>query len=57
MDDSVGMEVVKCMYKLLSNFSDFSLWKVPVILKYLKKLSLSKFCYHTKFMGSLKRVK
>jgi len=57
MDDTMRVQVVKRMNKLLSYLSDFVLWKTSIVFKNLKKFALSKLGDHTKLMLSLKAIK
>ena len=57
MNDSMAMQVVQGMHKLLGNFAHLWLSKIPVIFQNLKKFSLGELCHHTELVGGLKRVK
>ena len=57
MNDPVRVEVVKSMYQLLSNFTNFRLWQFSIVLQDFKELSLGELCDHAELMGSFKGVK
>ena len=56
MDDSFRMEVVERMNELLRYLPTFLLRKVPVVLKNLEHVSLSKLSDHAELMLRLEGV-
>ena len=56
MYDSVRVQVVQSMNKLLSYLPNFVLREVPIIFKDLKQFSLSELSDHTELVSSLEWI-
>lgn len=50
MNNTVRVQIVQGMYKLLGNFAYFRLLQAAIVFKDLEKLALSKLCDHTEFV-------
>ena len=56
MYDSVRVQVVQSMNKLLSYLPNFVLREIPIIFKDLKQFPLSKLSDHTELVSSLEWI-
>ena len=57
MNNAVRVQIIKCVYQLLCNLSDFILWQISIVLKNFEQFSLSELCDHAEFMGCFEWVK
>ena len=56
MDNSVRMQIIESMHQLLSDLANLILWKVSIIFKNFKQLTLSKLRDHAELMRCFKWI-